>query len=549
MGVKSGRILKESKLIFFAAAFLFLIGAGAKADGPGDCINIMTDKGSVSGAPNVKLGLCVYKGIPFAAPPVGALRFAPPEESAAWEGPLDATKFGNECVQFPLGVMATAEPIGNEDCLYLNVWQPVTAAKQKKPVMVFIHGGGFVMGSGSQPWYEGSNLASFGDVIVVTINYRLGPFGFMAHPSFRDAEGHAGNYGFYDQLTALKWVKKNIGNFGGDAGNITIFGESAGGMSVKLHLISPLSKGLFKKAIIESGPAFLMNTTLENAQEKGLKQAAALGCDNPDSAADCLRALDAKQIMRVLKPVMGFAAGDKKDTQDFSSNPIVDGYGVPDNPIDAIRKGAYDKSVKIMAGSNQNEFAIFTMMKKIETKEDLSENIRKDMENYKRYFGDRELPADFMSLYPVSDYPSPKQCYNAILTDVVFTCPTKVMANAMADTGAETYVYYFTKHLMDKGITRDWGAFHSAELFFIFGNLAFMGINAKTPENVEMSKTMMTLWTSFARTGVPAASGAPEWPRYDAKTLKAMRLDLKLAVIADIKKEPCEIIGGFLSGK
>ncbi len=530
---------RVAKRLSFAGIILIMASLPAAADGPGDCTNIQTDKGRITGVMSAKQKLCVYKGIPFAAPPVGELRFAPPKEPAPWAETLKANRFGNECFQFPLGVMAAMEPTGNEDCLYLNVWQPVSAADSPKPVMVFIHGGGFVMGSGSQPWYEASKLAAAGDLIVVTINYRLGPFGFLAHPALKDAEGHVGNYGFLDQVAALKWVNRNIRNFGGDPGNVTIFGESAGGMSVGVHLVSPLSKGLFAKAIIESGPPFLMRGEVGEALEKGEKAAEALGCYDAD-AAGCLRSLDPAFIMRTLKPVMNMAAEDEDVVGNYTNSPIVEGYAVPANPLEAVKNGAFDKKIKIMIGSNQNEAAIFTAMRKMNTKQDFDGALRKDADKFRKVFGLKTAPDGFLKFYKPSSFDSPKQCYNAILTDLIFTCPTKVIADALADQGADTYLYYFTKHFLDKGITKDWGAFHSAELFFIFGNMSFMGVNGNTPENQEMSKTMMGLWTSFARMGLPTAPGVPAWPRYDSKTAMYMQLDVKSSVREKLKKAECE---------
>ncbi|MEW6200622.1 MAG: carboxylesterase family protein, partial [bacterium] len=313
-------------LLTSAIVILLLVIAEntALADGLSDCKNIQTDKGKVTGVLDEKNGLCVYKGVPYAAPPLGNLRFALPQEHAPWSDTLTADRYSNECPQFPITLMETNKVTGSEDCLYLNIWQPLTAADSPLPVMVFIHGGGFVSGSGNQDWYEGSDLASFGNVIAVTFNYRLNVLGFLVHPALRDQNGNAGNYGIYDQIAALQWVQRNIGSFGGDPQNVTIFGESAGGMSVGIHLASPLSKGLFNKAIIESGPVFMLNKTAEEEEKIGIKIAEKAGCKDPATVADCLRALDARKFVRTARPVLGFAS-DAEHKEGFPFHPVVDG--------------------------------------------------------------------------------------------------------------------------------------------------------------------------------------------------------------------------------
>lgn len=522
------------------ALFMLITAGKVWADGPGDCLNIPTDKGRISGSLSSKAPVCVYKGIPFATPPVGALRFTAPREPAPWPQTFVANKFGNECTQYPLGMFVTEKPTGAEDCLYLNVWQPVSAAKQLKPVMVFIHGGGFVMGSGSQDWYESSSLASQGDVVVVTINYRLGPFGFMVHPALKDTQGHEGNYGFLDQVLALRWVNKNIRNFGGDPKNITIFGESAGGMSVGLHLISPLSKGLFQKAIIESGPAVVMRNTLKDTEATGMEQAAALGCGDAAKAADCLRALDPAFIMSTLKPVMSILVDSESGGMLFS--PSIDGYSVPDSPLRMIERGDYDKNVKVILGSNENEAALFTMKKTITSQEDLQENLKKDAGMLKRFFGIDAFPDKLVALYPLNAFPDPKKCYNAMVTDVSFTCPTKTLAQALAANGTDTYQYLFTKPLFDKGMMSGMGAFHGAELFFVFNVFNYMGISAASPENSMISKSVIQLWTSFAHNGIPKAAGVPTWPRFDMKSASYLRIGSKMIIDKDIYKTRCDFI-------
>lgn len=534
---------------FLFAAVIFITSAtAARADGAGDCKNIPTDKGKISGSLNGKTpGVCVYKGIPYAAPPVGSLRFAAPVEAAPWKDALAADKPGGECLQFPLGMTASGKPMGTENCLYLNIWQPAAKSAKPRPVMVFIHGGGFVMGSGSQAWYKGDALAARGDVIIVNMNYRLGPFGFMAHPSLADAAGHVGNYGFLDQIAALRWVKKNIANFGGDPANVTIFGESAGGMSVSTHLISPLSAGLFQKAIVQSGPIGLIRTPLKVAEEMAVKQAAELGCGDLKTAADCLRSVDAEKIMAVLKPVMASLSGEDEPDR-VSNRPVVDGYAIPSDPAAALKADGPGEGIKVMLGSNKNEVAIFTIGKDIKTREKMETAIRKDSQSFLTEYDLKPFPEELLSYYKTESCGKPKQCYNDVLTDAIFTCPTLAMADALAGSGAETYLYHFAQTYNDKGITKGWGAFHAAELFFLFGTLTTMG-SADTPENKGVSDMMMSLWTSFARGGVPVAPAAPAWTRYNSASAPYLKIDSAPAIMNHLKAAPCGVINKWLSGK
>ncbi|HOX28496.1 MAG TPA: carboxylesterase family protein, partial [bacterium] len=449
--------MKKIMIVLLCMSALILSRSLARADGPADCTNIPTDKGKVSGTLKQKAGVCAYKGIPYAKPPVGELRFKAPVEPVAWSETLNAKKYGGECPQYPMGLKPSGTPVGNEDCLYLNVWHPVESASERLPVMVFVHGGGFVMGSGSQEWYEGTNLASRGKVVVVTLNYRLGPFGFMVHPALKDEKGRSGNYGMLDQVAALKWVKKNIAAFGGDPDNITIFGQSAGGASIGLLVVSPMTKGLYNKAIVQSGPVIMMNRTIKSEAPTGLKAAEMLGCKDIATAAACLRKIDALEFIKIVKPVIGLLS-DTEIVSGFPFQPVIDGYFYPEAADKLFAAGKYDVKAPILLGGTKDEATIFIAGRKIETEESFLSNLKSDAESIEKTYG---VPIDvnmISSLYPVSAYPSPKIAYTDVITDLAFTCPNKILADIISKSGGTPYVYYFTKGLDEKGPLKDWGA-------------------------------------------------------------------------------------------
>lgn len=521
--------------LFFAASRI------AMADGTADCKNIPTDKGAVTGVLDAAAGICAYLGIPYAAPPVGALRFRPPQPPAAWKTTFAADKYGAECIQFPMSLFPSDKTTGSEDCLYANVWHRAGVATGSKPVMVFIHGGGFVTGSGVMDLYHGNNLAAKGDVVVVTINYRLGPFGYMVHPALKDDQGREGNYGMLDQVAALRWVQTNIRNFGGDSGNVTIFGESAGGMSVGLHLISPMSKGLFQKAIVESGPATLIKLTAKEEEAVGLKAAEKLGCGDVKTAAKCLRDVDAVKFITVLKPVMNLLS-DSELKNGFPAHPVVDGWFIPDVPLKMYLNGQFNTNVPAMLGTNSDEASFFMVARDIKNQDDFMANFRQDGAVVKKAFGFDVLTDELVPLYPIEAYPNAKKAYSDVVTDVAFSCPTKMLAGILSTKQPKVYEYYFTRPPTNKGIVRDWGAFHGAELPFVFSNFNFLGISFASKANSEFSDRMMTLWSSFARTGVPAVEGAPAWPAYDAKGQAYMQLDNEMKVGNALKENKCNIV-------
>ncbi|MFA6449112.1 MAG: carboxylesterase family protein [bacterium] len=506
----------------------------------GDCAEIATAQGNVTGVADSKAGVCSYKGIPFAAPPVGKLRWATPKEPAPRDKTLVADKYGNVCVQAPFSLLGSSDSKGkyegDEDCLYLNVWHPAGAPKGSLPVMVFIHGGSNLTGAGSWELYDGTRMASLGKVVLVTINYRLGPFGMMAHPALRDAAGIEGNYFSYDQLAALKWVKSNIANFAGDPENVTLFGESAGGMNIAAFLLSPIARGLFQKAIIESGPPIFLGAPLKPNETAALDAAAKLGCQEPASAADCLRKADSASVMKAFAQAMTPRGGV---VEVYDLNPVMDDVVVFKNPYKMFAEGNYNKDVRLIIGTNRDEAGFYAMSKTLNNKNDFEKALVDDTGYAKSGLGlDLDLNA-LRTRYPFESYKNAKKAYIDIFTDMIYGCPAIVQVWQLAGNNTPVYQYLFSKSPDEKGLLGDIGVFHSAELPFVFGNFSSFGISFSSPKNIKLSKSVISLWTSFARDGVPKAEGFPEWPLHTKDNPAYLKIDLNPAIQSELKKDAC----------
>lgn len=459
-----------------------LSGGGSSNDAPDPLVS-KTTYGDVRG--EQRADFTAYLGIPYAKPPVGELRFAAPEAPASWSGVRSATTYGSDCVQSTGG--------GSEDCLYLNVFRPKTAGPH--PVMVWIHGGAFIFGSGAGS-YVPTRLVSH-DTVVVTINYRLGRFGFLAHPGLSaESEANAsGSYGIMDQQLALKWVKENIANFGGDADNVTIFGESAGGLSVLSHIVSPASKELFDKAIVQSGSYSMTQAPLSLAQTAGESFATAAGCDNADLAQEvsCLRGKSVAEIMAI-------PAG--------SVTPTLRPDILPKSVGAALAAGEYAQ-VPIIAGTNLDEYAYF-----------LASGEPIDASNYQARIAS-VFGTDVLSLYDASLYGnSPSRAVSAVYTDYAFACNASTQANSIQATStAPFYAYEFADRAAPPIIfIPEWldaGAAHAFEIQYLFGSDAGFAARA-TAEQVELANVMTRAWTNFARYGDPSATdGTFAWPEYN----------------------------------
>lgn len=496
---------------------------------PSDENVVATEKGCVRGE---SLGAVkVFRGIPYAAPPIGSVRWKAPQEHPSWSGVRDATQFGKACPQLP-GTIFRYQLEMDEDCLSLNIWTPKAAPSAKLPVMVWIHGGGLVQGSSSQKvndrlTYDGRFLAEKFNIVVVTINYRLAQLGFLAHSalSAEDTEhGVSGNYGLLDQIFALRWVQKNIHNFGGDPANITIFGESGGGKSVCALLASPLARGLFHRAIIQSGgcPSNLRklrdSAERESAEAQGERFVRAIGCARAPDVLACLRSKTVQEILNTLPGEASILSTAEK--WDFT----VDGYALPDSPGRALESGNFH-NVPLIAGTTGNEASLFTGKLNITTPAQYEAFVRALF---------RENADQVLALYPVSAYPNPKAALDALISDVLFVCPTRKFVRDVAKYQQKTFLYHFT-YVTRVAAQLGLGAFHGSEIPFVFGNLA-----SATPQERALSDAMMAYWTNLAKTGDPNEGTLPTWPAYTLNEDPHLQLDIPIRADKNLRKPYCD---------
>jgi len=461
---------------------------------------VATDLGPVRGVATGTMQ--EFRGIPYAAAPVGALRWRPPREHERWNGVRDATSFGPHCPQVatPYGTPSTSE-----DCLFLNVFTPVKTNDGRPhllPVMFWIHGGGLVVGESDG--YDPSNLVAE-DIIVVTINYRLGELGFLAHSALaaESSDGASGNYGLLDQQAALRWVQRNIRAFGGDPDNVTIFGESAGGLSVHSQLASPLAAGLFHKAIVESGAYSLVQPSLSAAEAAGAAFAASAGCADPSTAAACLRSLPVAAIL-----VHQTAA---------TMVPNLDGLVLPRTVRSAFTTGQFNR-VPVIEGSNHDEWRLFVAQTEAATGTPLTP--AGYIPAIAATLGVPASTATFIGtvVYPLNAYSSPSVALGAIGTDVVFACNARLSSRFLSQY-VPTYQYEFNDPsapmLFFPSISFPTGAYHASELQYIFDVLETpVPTPGLTPAQEQLSRTMVGYWAEFARTGNPNSPEAPAWPPY-----------------------------------
>ncbi|MEP7125088.1 MAG: carboxylesterase/lipase family protein [Byssovorax sp.] len=504
-------------------------GTGTGTGGGGDGTLVATDKGSVQGT--IVGTTRIFLGIPYAAPPIGDLRWKPPAPAAAWKDTLVAKTRGAYCAQ--LNALSPVIAAGSqEDCLTLNVWAPV-GASGKTPVMVWIHGGSFIFGSGGEPTYDGRRLSEATGAIIVTINYRLGPFGFLAHDDLAvedQAHPSTGMYGIEDQRAALQWTKANVGAFGGDPGRVTLFGESAGGESVCLHTLSPKSQGLFNRAIIESGAcAATSGITPIEAKAQGDAFAKALTCDGKDGPGtlSCLRGKSMSEVLMALpsKGALDFSPGGSKWF------PSVDGYNIPKEPLDLLNAGSFSP-VPLLVGSNGDEGTLFFAFGGTTIPDDAA--YKAAVESFYPGKGDAIL-----AHYPSATYGSPQAAVARAFGDSVFVCPSRRLARAFSKAGAPTYLYHFTYKNPNAALP-NLGAFHSSELPFIFGNPSELLPENLTAEQRKLSDLMMSYWGELAKTGEPAGDGPLRFPDYDLAHDESMRLDLMVSKESGLAKADCD---------
>ncbi|NYE06964.1 para-nitrobenzyl esterase [Bacillus niacini] len=460
-------------------------------------------------------GVFTWKGIPYAKPPVGSLRFRAPERPDSWKGIRNATSFSPVAPQSQREIM---EFFGNdisnmsEDCLYLNVWSK-GADDKKRPVMVWIHGGAFVSGSGSSSWYDGASFAAQGDVVVVTINYRLGIFGFL-HLGEIGGEEYAtsGNCGIQDQVAALQWVQENIAAFGGDPNNVTIFGESAGAMSIGVLLGFPSAQGLFHKAILQSGAAANVHSS-----EKATKIAGHLLAYlqlEPTNLSK-LEELSVEQLIQAADLVPPMSLG-----------PVIDGVSLPRHPEEAIADGSA-KDITILIGTNKDEYNIFSVF----DPEWKNADETKVTQLFEKTFGPL---VPLISGYLGGNQPLTQELYNKLLTMSVFTYPAQKLTELQVKQGAPVWMYRFDWETPVFG-----GALkstHALEIPFVFNTLDTPNtenFTGSSPERELVASQMHQVWINFARNGNPNSESLPEWPQYNLNDRSTMIFNLESAVDND----------------
>jgi para-nitrobenzyl esterase len=501
---------------FFAAASLVAAIANASAMIPEQ---VRIETGLLAGAlstsqPTVR----VFKGIPFAAPPLGGNRWRAPQPAAKWEGVRQADAFGAPCIAgapaqgrggggrggagaaapAPAEVAPAREPARSEDCLYANVWTSADNANGRRPVMVWIYGGGFTGGSGGLAWYDGENLAAKGPLIV-TFNYRLGAFGFFAHPELANESGRnaSGNYGMMDAIAMLQWVKKNIGTFGGDPNNVTIAGESAGAMMVGALVGSPLAKGLFHRAIAQSGGWMGLTmqrmTTSAQAQENGAKATAALGVKT-------IAELRAKP----LADLVGLGGAGL----------VVDGYVIPEDLSLTFINGKQN-AVDVLTGSNKDEanFGICGPAAGLAGRGGGSGGMTLDAfkTNAQRRFGD--AAGEYIKLYGVTSDAETQPAAHVACADEI-NWNMRQWARAQAKAGKKAYTYFFTHIPTLSGKPSPQGATHTAEISYAFNNPKGQANQTWDDVDTKLAATMSSYWINFISKGDPNGAGLPNWPQY-----------------------------------
>lgn len=479
----------------FGIACLCVISAYAA-----DVDTIRVDGGLISGA--VEDGVNVYRGIPFAAPPVGDLRWKAPQPVVDWDGVRACTEFKTDCPQapYPKGSLYYREPRPqSEDCLFLNVWSTAEPG-EKQPVMVWIHGGGFTRGAGTTEAYDGTQLAKK-DVVLITINYRLGVFGFLAHPELTAESEHnsSGNYGTLDMIAALEWVQRNVEQFGGDPENVTIFGESAGSWAVNVLVASPLAKGLFHRAIGQSGGSFGSMTHLSesdgdnmSAEEMGVAFGAAAGADSLDE----MRALSADQLLATFT--------SNSDGRQFRSRAIVDGWFLPKTVAEIFAAGEHNDVPSIL-GSNRDESSAFMAPGMLPKTVEAYETAMRE-----RYGDDFDA---FAKVYPVS---GPEDIRDVVIqsgSDSTFGISMRTWARMMKHGDSPAYLYYFTR-VPQVPNSEFYGAFHAAEILYAFDNL-HQREGVYTDVDHALAEVISGYWVNFAKTGDPNGDGLPRWNPYN----------------------------------
>jgi para-nitrobenzyl esterase len=498
---------------------------------------VKVEQGLLAGTSGSSADIRVYRRIPFAAPPVGDLRWKAPQPAASWQGTRQAIEFSNACWQTPYPAAASIYqaklPQLSEDCLYLNIWTPAKSAKDRLPVMVWIHGGGFTRGFGGTSSYNGEVLARKGAVIV-TINYRLGVFGFFAHPELSAESGHhaSGNYALLDQIAALQWVQKNIAAFGGDPTRMTTFGESAGSWAVNALMTSPLAKGLFQRAIGESGGLFSPMKTLGEAEKEGEKLAAALTATpiadaKPESAQNFT-------APTTLKTLRAMSAEDLLKASDSETvRTIVDGWVLPQAVATIFAQGKQN-DVPLLVGYNADEGTALAPQ---------GANMKAFMfigGVHQRYGSQADA---LLKVYPAASDEQAVSSFYSAYRDQAFGWEMRTWARLATKTGHQpTYMYYFSRRPPGPQSAR-LRAFHASEIAYVFGTFVWPFPWEDTDR--KLSDAMTSYWVNFAATGNPNGANLLKWPSYNAKDDQALEFGDQISVRSEVNKAGLDFFDGY----
>ena len=486
------------KAILLSIVMAFAAQGAALAANAPDQVRI--DSGLVKGA--ARDDVLSFKGVPFAAPPVGDLRWRAPQPVKPWNGVFEATAYGHDCMQKPFP--SDAAPLGTEpaeDCLVLNLWRPAKASKARLPVMVWIYGGGFVNGGSSPAVYDGSQFAK-GGVVLVSFNYRVGRFGFFAHPALtaETPRGPLGNYGLMDQIAALKWVQRNVAAFGGDPANVTVFGESAGGFSVHALMTTPLARGLFAKAIVESGGGRANLTPGRQVHDQppgappsgesvGLAFAKSMGVDGQDAATlAALRALPADKVVSGLNLMTMFG-------NPTYAGPMTDGQIIVGEPADLYRSGQAANVPVMVGATGMDGFAMARTLDQV----------------YAPFGPGRRAAAE--AVYDPSASGNVRAVGAKVASDLMMGEPARFVAKTLAGQGRKVYEFRFS--YVAQSMRKEWpGAPHASDIPFFFDTVGARYGAGLTPQDEQVAKLANAYFIAFAKTGDPNGESRPAWPAY-----------------------------------
>ena len=515
-------IVKSALALLIAVASLTLT---AHADDRPVLVRAETAQGTVEGESLGKV--LAFRGIPYAAPPIGAERFRPPLPPKPHSGIASALDMGPACPQLiDDDPTENNEAVMAEDCLTLNIWTPATDAA-KRPVMFWIHGGGFTVGASRNTWYDGAHLAAHGDVVVVTINYRLGAWGFLALPSFGERYAGSANAGLLDQVAALRWVRENIAKFGGDAANVTIFGESAGAASVGDLLAMPAAQGLFAKAILESGlPGGRTGDMTHSKDALGRAYLKILGVHS----AGELAAKSMKDLLSAQEKLF-------ETTGDVGAfGPSVDGVALKENPFPMVAAGRASP-VPLLLGTTREEMRYFSTAEDIGIEQKPRALMLRQLEST---VGPRapEVLAQYERLYPKWG-----DVVVQIASDAFMRFPSLELADAVS---AHQPVYLYLLTYRSNSTYKNFGSAHAMDLPFVFGNVnapEVIVFTGRDPKRYELANQIMDYWTSFARSGVPSSPRGPAWPKYNPSARPTMELGPEVKVVDNPLTEQRQIWG------